>query len=189
MTEYDIGLEGQGDEFTEMLEGMTKQELVKYARLTFGLQVTAKYNKHDLVAQVKDARRKFKMNDKLQLGVALEDGLLPGYAEIQIHRTELTKGMKTVIVGLNGQMASLPIGGKSFGCPLELVEILQHAVRYEYEQDTTVDPPELLQREVHSYPFTIHRVNPHTEASKKVASKKRGSKGRAPIEERRAAKG
>jgi hypothetical protein len=190
MTEYDIGLGNAKDEFTEMLEGMTKQELVKYARMTFGLQVTAKYNKHDLVALVKDARGKFKMNDRLQLGDTVEDdGLRPGYAEIQIHRTELTKGMKTVIVGLNGQMASLPIGSKPFGCPLELVEVLQHAVRHEYEQDTTVDPPELIEREVHSYPFTIHKVNPHTDASKKAADKKRGIRGRPPIEERMAEKG
>ncbi len=187
MTEYDIGLDTRKNEFLEMLEGMTKQELVKYAQMTFGLSVTAKYSKPDLLLMVQDARRKFTMSDSLQIGDALEnEGLKPGFAEIQIHRTELTKGLKAVIVGLNGKFASLPIGSKPFGCPLELVEILQHAVRIEYEQDTTVDPPELLEKEVHSYPFTIHRVNPHTKDTKNKAQKARGMKGRKSFEERKA---
>lgn len=167
------------DEFHEMLEGMTKQELVKYANMTFGLSLTAKFAKHELVVAIKDAQGKFVGNETLQIGESLDEGLLPGYAEIQLHRTELTKGLKSAIVGLNGKMASLPIGVK-FGCPLEHVEILQNAVRYEYEQDTTVDPPELLKREVHSYPFTIHNINPHTPESRELAGKQRGIRGRAP---------
>lgn len=174
------------DEFAEMLEGMTKQELVKYANMTFGLSLTAKYAKHELITAIKDAQSKFRLNDNLQIGAALDDGLKPGYAEIQLHRTELTKGLKSAIVGLNGNMASLPIGTK-FGCPLEYVEILNNAVRHEYEQDTTVDPPELLRREVHSYPFTIHNINPHTPESLAASKKKRGFRGRAPVEQRMAA--
>ena len=56
------------NEFTEMLEGMTKQELVKYARMTYGLSVTAKLNKHDLVRAIQDAQRKFQGNNSLQTG-------------------------------------------------------------------------------------------------------------------------
>jgi hypothetical protein len=190
MTEYDIGLAPKTNEFGEMLEGMTKQELVKYARMTFGLTVTARDNKPDIILLIQDGRRKFGLNDNLQLGDTIEaDGLKPGYAEIQLHRTENTKGMANAIVGLNGKFACLPIGGKPFGCPLELIEILQHAMRIEYEQDTSVEPPVLLEREVHSYPFTIHRVNPHTPASKKAATKQRGMPGRATFEERKAAEG
>jgi hypothetical protein len=170
------------DELTEMLEGMTKQELVKYARMTYGLSVTAKYSKPDLINAIKSASQKFKMNESLQVGAALDTGLKPGYADIQLHRTETTKGMKSVIVGLNGTMASLPIG-KRFGCPLELVEILEHAVRLEYEQDTSVEPPELVERAVHAYPFTIFAVNQHTPESLAKAHKKRGLRRRqAPVE-------
>ena len=167
------------NEFHEMLGGMTKQELVKYANMTFGLSLTAKYNKHELIEAISDASGKFRLNDQLQIGASLDSGLKPGYAEIQLHRTELTKGLKSAIVGLNGKFASLPIGAK-FGCPLEHVEILQNAVRIEYEQDTSVEPPELLQREVHSYPFTIHNINPHTPESEALAGKQRGIRGRAP---------
>lgn len=149
------------DEFTVMLEGMTKQELVKYARLTYGLSVTAAYTKPDLMEAIKNAKSKFAMNSDLMTGAQLDDDLPAGYAEIQLHRTDLTKKMKTAIVGLNGQMASLPIGTK-FGCPVELLEILKNSIRVEYEQDTTTEPPELIEREVHAYPFTIFRLNPHT---------------------------
>ena len=165
------------DEFTEMLEGMTKQELVNYARMTYGLSVTARYNKADLVQAIKGAAAKFKMNADLQFGTQLDDGLKPGYAEIQLHRTELTKNMKSAIVGVNGKFASLPIGHK-FGCPLEYVHVLENAERIEYEQDTTVDPPELVEKRVHAYPFTVHRVNPHTDESLKQAKKLRGLRGR-----------
>lgn len=173
------GPDKPANEFTQMLEGMTKQELVKYARMTYGLSVTARLNKHDLVFSIQEASRKFALNDQLQVGDSLEKGLLPGNAEIQLHRTDLNKKMKSVIVGLNGHMASLPIG-TTFGCPLDLVEILEHAVRFEYEQDTTVHPPELVMKEVHSYPFTIHKINPHTPESRKLANKKKGLKGREP---------
>jgi hypothetical protein len=173
-------------EFTEMLEGMTKQELVKYANMTFGLSLTARYAKHELVETIQQAQQKFQLNDNLQFGASLEEGLKPGYAEIQLHRTELLKGLKAAIVGLNGKMASLPIGTK-FGCPLEYVDILQNAVRMEYVQDTSVNPPELLENPVHAYPFTIHNINPHTPESEKLSAKLRGIRGRKPIEERMAA--
>jgi len=170
------------DTFTEMLEGMTKQELVKYARMTYGLSVTARYSKPDLMTAIKSAASNFRMNEALQIGEAVEtQGLKPGYAEIQLHRTDLTKGLKSVIVGLNGNMASLPIGER-FGCPLELVAILNNAVRMEYEQDQTVNPPELVERPVHAYPFTIFNQNPHTPASELKATKLRGFRGRAPRE-------
>lgn len=173
------------DEFTEMLEGMTKQELVKYAQMTFSLSVTARYTKQDLITAIKQARAKYKLNDQLMLGEASEGDLPPGYAQIQLHRSDTTKGMKSVIVGLNGNFASLPIGVK-FGCPLEYVHILENAVRMEYEQDNSVHPPELIEKEVGAYPFTIHNINPHTPESKKAAGRKRGFRGRAPIEQRRA---
>lgn len=166
------------DEFTDMLEGMTKQELVKYASMTYGLNVSAKYNKHELIAAIKDAKGKFSMNSELVTEEELErDGLKPGYAEIQLHRTDLTKGMKSVIVGLNGNMASLPIGAK-FALPVELLQILQNSVRIEYEQDNSQEPPVLLEREVHAYPFTIFNMNPHTPESEARARQKRGLKVR-----------
>lgn len=165
-------------ELTEMLEGMTKQELVKYARITYGLSVTAKYSKPDLVHAIKSAAEKFRGNSDLQVGAALDSGLRPGYADIQLHRTELTKGLRSIIVGLNGTMASLPVG-KRFGCPVELVRILEDAVRIEYEQDTSVDPPELIEKQVHAYPFTIFATNPHTPESLAKSHRKRGLKGRA----------
>lgn len=165
------------DEFTDMLEGMTKQELVKYASMTFGLNVTAKYNKHELVAAIKDAKSKFQLNEELITGKQLEDDLKPGYAEIRLHRTDMTKGMKSIIVGLNGSMASLPID-ETFALPLELLHILQNSIRIEYEQDNSVDPPLLVEREVHAYPFTIFKMNPHTGASLKAAKRKRGLKSR-----------
>lgn len=164
------------DDFTDMLEGMTIPELVKYARMTFGLQVTAKLKKHEIIAAIKDAQSKFHLNQDMQSEEAMEqDGLGLGMAEIQLHRTELTKGMKSIIVGLNGKHASLPIGVR-FGCPVELVEILENAVRIEYEQDPETN--ELVERQTHSYPFTIFKVNPHTTASLAAARKKRGLRQR-----------
>lgn len=166
------------NEFAEMLEGMTKQELVKFARMTYGLSVTAKLHKHDLIHAIKDAQGKFRMNDTLQIGDSVANqGLKPGYAEIQLHRTELTKGLPSVIVGLNGNMASLPIGSK-FGCPLELVHILDNAMRVEYEQNP--ETGELDERPIHAYPFTQFAVNPHTPQSKAAAERSRGFRGRPP---------
>lgn len=162
------------DEMTEMLEGMTKPELVRYARLTYGLSVTAKLNKADLIASILKAQSQFTMNSELRSAEQLEeDGLEPGYAEIQLHRTDLTKGLKSAIVGLNGKFASLPIGTR-FGCPLELVELLEHAERFEYEQDP--ETGELVQRPVHSYPFTIFNLKKHTPESELRARQKRGIK-------------
>jgi hypothetical protein len=106
-------------------------------------------------------------------------GLQPGYSEIQLHRTELTKGLRTVPVGLNGRHASLPIGRK-FGCPVELVQILNDAVRIEYERNEETD--ELEERRVHAYPFTIFATNPHTPESATKAASLRGFKGRPPRE-------
>jgi hypothetical protein len=182
MTET-TGIDTRHDEFADMLDGMTVKELVKYASLTYGLSVTAKYSKPDLINAIKSAASKFKMNERIRVGEDLKaEELPPGQAEIQIHRTELNKGMKSCIVGLNGKFASLPIGSQPFWCPLELVEILKNARRVEYDQDWSENPPLLIEREVNSYPYTIHRVSPHTEASFALANKKRGLKGRAPGE-------
>lgn len=168
------------DDFTEMLEGMTKQELVKYARMTYNLPLNNKYNKPEIIQAIKSAAAKFKLNNQLQTGTSIDDsGLRPGYSEIQLHRTELTKGMRTVIVGINGNMASLPIGHK-FGCPIELVKILDDAVRIEYEKNPETD--ELEERRVHAYPFTVFATNPHTPESKAKSSRLRGFKGRPPRE-------
>jgi hypothetical protein len=168
------------DEFTEMLEGMTKPELVKYARMTYNLSVNAKYNKPELIEAIRDSARKFKLNASFQTGASIAtNGLRPGYSEIQLHRTELTKGLRTAIVGLNGTMASLPIGSK-FGCPNELVAVLNDAVRIEYEKNPDTD--ELEERQVHSYPFTVFASQPHTPESQAKASRERGFKGRPPRE-------
>lgn len=184
MSQHDV-LEGNSyakqDEFTEMLEGMTKQELVKYARMTYNLSVNARYSKPELIGAIRDAAAKFKGNAQMQTGLDIEkSGLRPGYAEIQLHRTELTKGLRRVIVGLNGEMASLPIGVK-FGCPIELVGVLNDAVRLEYEKNPETD--ELEERAVHAYPFTLHRVEPHTPQSEAASRRKRGFKGRPPREQ------
>ena len=166
--------------FEEMLEGMTKQELVRYGIDTYGLSLNTKFSKHDIINYIQDAARKFKGNENIQIGEHLKvEELPPGCAEIQLHRTELNKGMNAAIVGLNGKMASLPIG-KQFWCPLEYVEILKNAVRVEYEQDWTSDPPKLTPREVHSYPFTISRISPHTPQSLAESGRKRSLKTRAP---------
>lgn len=168
------------NEFAEMLEGMTKQELAKYGVMTYGLSLSTKYSKQDLIAYIQDAARKFKGNDSIQIGEHLKsEELPPGCAEIQLHRTELNKNQNAAIVGLNGKMASLPIGNQ-FWCPLEYVEILKNAQRIEYEQDWTSDPPKLIPREIHSYPFTIHRISPHTPASLAESGRKRSLKTRAP---------
>lgn len=168
------------NEFAEMLEGMTKQELAKYGVATYGLSLTTKYSKQDLIGYIKDAAQKFRGNEQIRVGDGLKnEDLPPGNAEIQLHRTDLNKGMRACIVGLNGKMASLPIG-KEFWCPLEYVEILKNAQRIEYEQDWTSDPPQMVPREVHSYPFTIHRISPHTPASMLESGRKRSLKTRAP---------
>ncbi len=152
--EETVDLNKQVDEFTEMLEGMTKQELVKYGNITYGLNMTGKYSKPDLVNAIKQTARKFKLNEGMRVGDNLKDEeLQPGMAEIQLHRTEITKGEKSAIVGLNGRFAALPIGPR-FWCPLELLAILRDAVRIEYEQDKSVDPPELVPKEC----LSIHSV-------------------------------
>lgn len=168
------------DDFTEMLEGMTKLELVKYARMTYNLSVNNRYQKHEIIAAIKDATKKFSMNKHLQSsGSIASSGLQPGYSEIQLHRTELTKGQRAAIVGLNGRMASLPIGEK-FGCPIELVQVLNDAVGIEYEKNPDTD--ELEERKTHTYPFTIFRTEPHTPESEAKSRQLRGLKGRPPRE-------
>lgn len=168
------------DEFSEMLAGWDKKELIKYGNATYGLGLTAAMNRPDLINAIQQSAKKFALNQTIKVGEHLaEQEVTPGFAEIQIHRTEMTKGMNNVIVGLQGRMASLPIGTR-FWCPLELLGVLQDAVRFEYEQDKSVNPPELIEREVHSYPFTVLRIAPHTEASKAQASRARGLRGRAP---------
>lgn len=162
------------DELTEMLEGMTKPELVRYARLTYGLSVTAKLNKHDLIAAIKKAASQFTMNAEFSSETEIKDnGLKPGYAEIQLHRNDTMKGLKSAIVGLNGKFASLPIGQR-FGCPIELVAVLENAVRLEYEQDPETN--ELVERTVHSYPYTIFDLKEHTPESLAASKRKRGLK-------------
>lgn len=179
------GLETPKDEFTLMLEGMNKQELVKYGQLTYALNMTAAYTKHELQNAIKDAASKFKLNEQIRVGPQLSvEELPPGQAEIQLHRTDNTKKMKSAIVGLNGKFASLPIG-VTFWCPLEFVEILNNAVQMTYDQDTSTQPPTLIERPVHSYPFTIHRVAPHTPESSKKAHKLRGLQGRKEGETKR----
>jgi len=168
------------DDFTEMLEGMTKQELVKYARMTYNLSVNNRYQKHEIIGAIKDAAKKFSMNKHLQTSGSIStSGLQPGYSEIQLHRTELTKGQRSAIVGLNGRMASLPIGEK-FGCPVELVAVLDNAVGIEYEKNP--DTGELEERKTHTYPYTVFRTEPHTPESEAKARKLRGLQGRPPRE-------
>ncbi len=159
---------------------MTKQELVKYARLTYNLSVTAKFNKTDLIHLIKDAAAKFKGNQDFQTAEQVEeDGLQPGYAEIQLHRTETTKGLQRVIVSPNGTASSLPIGER-FACPIELVQILDDAVRIEYEKNPDTD--ELEERKVHAYPYTLYQRREHTPLSAAKSAQKRGFKGRPPRE-------
>lgn len=174
-------LDNNPNEFAEMLEGMTKQELVKYGKITFGLPFTGKYERTDMINQIKQSARKFQLNDNIRVGEELaKEDLMPGFAEIQLHRTDMLKKSRSVIVGLQGKFASLPIGPK-FWCPVELLNILKDAVRIEYDQDTTVEPPELVAKEVHAYPFTVFRMNPHTKESLSKMAKTRGLKGRAPL--------
>ena len=178
-TDYATGLEAKRDAFTVMLEGMTKQELVKYGIDTYGLSLSAKFSKPDLENAIKDAASKFKLNEQIRVGVDLKHEEVPaGFAEIQIHRTDSTKKSKSAIVGLNGKFASLPIGAP-FWCPLEFVEILNNAVQIAYDQDISVNPPVLVERAVHSYPFTVHRISPHTPASLARVAKLRGLRGRS----------
>ena len=145
--ENNINLEDQ-------LRGMNKADLVKYANMTFGLNVNAKMSKEDLISAVLRSRSRFAGNANL-----LDDTstLPPGYARIKINKTELNKQGRPVIVGLNGKMYSLPVG-QAFGCPLPLVEILENAVQYQYEQDPATQ--ELVRRDVHSYPYTVLEISP-----------------------------
>lgn len=172
------GYSANKDEFTLMLEGMNKSELVKYGKMTYGLSLTTRYTQPDLVAAIKDAATKYKMNSQITVGKDLDQNdVPPGHAEIQLHRTELNKNEGSAIIGLNGNFASLPIGEK-FWCPLEFVEILNHAQRLEYHQDWSSDPVRLVEREVHTYPYTVHRVSQHTPESFAASSRKRGFRGR-----------
>lgn len=158
----------------ELLEGMTKPELIKYGNATYGLSLTAKYTNADLINAIEQSAAKFQLNSSIKTGTAIEDKELPpGMAKIQLHRTELNKGEKSAIVGINGKLASLPIGAK-FWCPIELINVLNDAMRLEYELDRTTEPPELIAREVHTYPFTVFQSVPHTEESAVKAAQKWG---------------
>jgi hypothetical protein len=143
-----------GNVSEERLNAMTKEELVTYANMTFGLNVNAKMNKSDLIGAIMRSEQRFGGNADLLVG---DSELPPGYAKLKINTTELNKAGRPVIVGLNGKMFSLPVGIE-FGCPMPLVEILNNAVQYQYEQDPA--SLEMVRREVHSYPFTVLETAP-----------------------------
>jgi len=138
------------------LEAMSKSELVTYANMTFGLNVNSRLSKNDLIHAVTTASRKFAGSTKLLMQE--HEGLPPGYARIKINKTELNKSGRPAILGLNGVHYSLPVGVE-IQVPLPLVEILEHAVRYEYEPDPANDN-ELVRKEVHSYPFSVLEISP-----------------------------
>lgn len=143
------------NKLTEKLEKMSKAELVTYANLTYGLNVNSNHGKDDLINAVTRAATKYAGNAQVSLDVS---SLKPGHARIKINKTELNKQGRPVIVGLNGKMCSLPVGAEIV-VPNALVEILNHATRYEYE----VDPAqgnELVRREVQSYPFSVLEMAP-----------------------------
>jgi len=134
----------------ETLKGMSKGELIKYATMTYGLQVNTSFSVVDLITAIKSASTKYSGNAVISLST---DALKPGYARIKINKTELNRQGRPAIVGLNGTMYSLPVG-KEITVPLSLVEILSNAVRYEYEPDEE-DENALVRREVQSYPFSV----------------------------------
>ena len=138
----------------ERLRTMTKEELVIYGNMTFGLNVNARMNKEDLIGSILRSESKFGGNTDL---LTAESSLPPGYAKIKLNKTEMNKSGRPIIVGIQGRMYSLPVG-PAFGCPLPIVEVLENAVQYQYEQDPATN--ELVRREVHSYPFTVLETSP-----------------------------
>jgi hypothetical protein len=139
------------------LEALTKQELVKLARLTYGLQVNTGLHKHDLVTMIEKTAGQFAGNAHIQ--VDDDSALKPGHARIKINRTELNKKGRPVICGLQGTFYSLPVGIE-LTVPLSLVEILNNAVQYQYEPDPENDN-ELVRRDVHAYPYTLIEMTPY----------------------------
>lgn len=140
----------------DQLEEMTKKELIPYANMTYGLNVSAAMNKHDIVQAIQRATQKFAGN--AQIAANSQNSLKPGYARIKINKTELNKAGRPIIVSLNGVAASLPVGHE-ITVPLAYVEILNNAVQYQYEPDPAQEN-ELVRREVHSYPFTVIEMIP-----------------------------
>ena len=133
------------------LESMTKADLVTYANMTYGCNVNSKLSKDDLIQTIERSARKFAGN----INISIDDSkvLKPGYARIKLSRTELNKKGRPVILSLNGQAASLPVG-KEITVPIAYLEILNNAVQYKYEADPANDN-ELERMDVHSYPFTV----------------------------------
>ena len=135
----------------KQLEDRTKAELIQYANMTYGCNVTSQLNKQDIIQTIQRAAQKFAGN--INVAVDSSKVLKPGYARIKINKTEINKKGRPVILSLNGVAASLPVGVE-LTVPLAYVEILDNAVQYQYEADPSMDN-ELVRREVHSYPFTV----------------------------------
>ena len=140
----------QSQSLFEELSAMKKPQLIEYANLTYGLAVNANHNKTDIINGIMSAHMKFRGNTNVALDTGQE--LRPGQAKIHISKTELNKRGHPVIVGLNGVMASIPVGQPVI-VPEAYVEILRNAMRTEYELD--VGTNELVPREVPSYPFNL----------------------------------
>jgi hypothetical protein len=133
----------------ELLEKMTKKDLIEHGNLTFGLSLNANHHKEDIVNAIERAGMRFRGNQDLSAG---DVELKPDYTKIRLSAGELNPTGRPVIVGLNGKMYSIPVGVE-INVPNPLVEILSNAIKKVYKQDPRTN--ELIVSEVNSYPFSI----------------------------------
>lgn len=142
----------------DTLEKMTKQELAKFAQAMYNLRLAPEQqDKREMVDQVLSATRRFKGNSDM-LVVKENDKTTevpPGYVKVKVSPGDHNPNNRPVIVGLNFQMASIPVNkpvimpGKWMTCLEDAIERRYFVGRDQHGDDT------LDWTDQHKYPFSI----------------------------------
>lgn len=134
----------------DKLNGMTHKELQAYANLTFGLAMKASHTKEDFINAILQSNARFQGNEQIEHYKGQD--IPTGKARIKMSPNQSNKKGHPVVVGLNGTMYTIPVSVEVL-IPIGLVEILDNAIRFEYDQNP--ETLEMERREVHSYPFAL----------------------------------
>ena len=147
-----------GEEFSrDMLTKMNKQQLVAFAKLTYGLNLVAEQtHKEELIDFIMNAARKFKGNAEMtvvKMGADVE--VPPGYVKIRVSPGDHNPNNRPVPIGLNFRMATIPVNrdvvmsGAWLPCLQDAVE-RRYFVGKDHHGDETLD-----WNDQHKYPFSI----------------------------------
>lgn len=136
----------------EAMEELTKEELVKFGNLMYGLNVNKNFAKKELIDMIASAQQKYKGNEEIRVVEGDDtERVKPGFIKVRVQPGRYNPNNRPIFVSHNFRPATIPVNVDVI-IPEYYENCLKDAVQDRYFKDTEGEFQHVKEQ---AYPYSV----------------------------------